>query len=171
MVGCHVSDKGSCENLLPNLGQLNFLLSLCLLLPSFLPSFFFSFSLSLSLSFFSILIFFPFLTLEEKYLLNFVLFEFISMIGIFFPTSVIHRQLISSTYNSEKTFWLAIFTVMRRHHLPLEDLHCNQRQETTMMHLVMNTFLQNITFQTRYKFVNSVLFIYDWAKCDLCSIY
>ena len=167
MVGCHVSDKVSCENLLPNLGQLNFLLSLCLL-PSFLLCFFFSFSLSL---FFFHSHVFPFLTLEEKYLVNFVLFEFISMIGIFFPTSVIHRQLISFTYNSEKTFWLAIFTVMRRHHLPLEDLHCKQRQETTMMHLVMNTFLQNITFQTRYKFVNSVLFIYDWAKCDLCSIY
>lgn len=137
-------------------------------LPSFLLCFFFSFFLSL---FFPFPFFFPFLTLEEKYLLNFVLFEFISMIGIFFPTSVIHRQLISSTYNSEKTFWVAIFTVMRRHHLPLEDLHCKQRQETTMMHLVMNTFLQNITFQTRYKFVNFVLFIYDWAKCDLCSIY
>ena len=140
-------------------------------LPSFLPSLFLFLFLFLSPSFFSIPIFFPFLTLEEKYLLNFVLFEFISMIGIFFPTSVIHRQLISSTYNSEKTFWLAIFTVMRRHHLPLEDLHCKQRQETTMMHLVMNTFLQNITFQTRYRFVNFVLFIYDWAKCDLCSIY
>lgn len=75
---------------------------------------------------------------------------YLSYLMALLPATAIKRPFTSFTFSCGGTSWVGNSIVTRKHPLFLEDLHFKQKQETTIIHLVMSTSFQNITFQAGY---------------------